>query len=374
MCGARMQGSRVAGAALLLWLLDVSLPPREGLRARAVAPLRHALWRSWRRYHRRVHPRGAAGRAAPRAARRARCAVRARAARASRARSPPALTRQQPAHDMRLSHSFSIVGETQLDPAGVYVYAAHPHGVFPMCVARRARQSAKQHARACATDSCTLTQPSPRARRAQWLCLPASCDAAADATDAAVLRALGPTSLRGAVASCLLRLPLLRHLLTAAGLVPASAAMVRRLLHARTSVVLIPGGIAEIFVSRPHEEVLVLRSRKGFARAALEAGVPLVPVYCFGNTGVFRVAPTPPALARLSRRLRVGIFSFWGRWGLPLPHRCRLRVAVGPPVVPRPGESVDSLHARYCEALRALFDRHKASMGPDWAAKQLTIT
>ncbi len=246
-----------------------------------------------------------------------------------------------------LPRSYEIVSEEALDPEGTYVYAAHPHGVFPM---------------------------------AQWLSMPASCAPraharnASDTVDAAILRAL-PTRMRGAAADALLRLPLLRHLLSAAGLAPAGRAALAALLAARTSVVIVPGGIAEIFEARPDEEVLVLRSRKGFVRAALAAGVPLVPIYCFGNTACFRVRPPPAAVRALSRRARVGLLIlFWGRARVPVPFRTKLLVAVGPPLAPRPGEGVEALHARYCAALRALFDRHKARLGPDWAAKTLRIT
>jgi 2-acylglycerol O-acyltransferase 2 len=204
--------------------------------------------------------------------------------------------------------------------------------------------------------------------------VPTSCDASSDATDAAILMAL-PPPMRGAVASCLLHLPLLRHLMAAAGMVPASRHVIHSLLSAGASVVIIPGGIAEIFVSSPHEEVLVLRQRKGFARAALEAGrLPIVPIYCFGNTAAFHVRGPPQPVCALSRRARVGLLAFWGRWGLPLPFRTKLLVVVGAPVVPAPGEDADALHARYCDALTALFDAHKGRLGPEWAAKTLKIT
>jgi 2-acylglycerol O-acyltransferase 2 len=224
-----------------------------------------------------------------------------------------------------------------------------------------------RHARALHSTDASL-------RRGQWLSVPTSCDASADAVDAAILAAL-PGDMRGAVATCLLHLPLLRHLMAWAGMVPANRDVIAALLRAGTSVVIIPGGIAEIFVSRTDDEVLVLRQRKGFARAALAAGgLPIVPIYCFGNTGVFHVAPPPAPVAALSRRARVGLLAFWGRWGLPLPYRHKLLVVVGRPVRPAPGEDADALHARYCEELTRLFDEHKGRLGPDWAAKTLRIT
>ena len=234
---------------------------------------------------------------------------------------------------------FEILSEAPLDPSATYVYGAHPHGVFPL---------------------------------GQWLSVPYSCDPDADATDAAVLAAL-PTRMRGGVASVLLHVPMLRHLMAWVGMAPAAKDTVRRLLGRGISVVLIPGGIAEIFHSSPDVEVVLLRKRLGFVRAAVAAGVPLVPIYCFGNTAAFHCARLPERLAAASRALRVSLVCFWGRAGLPLPFRTKLLVVVGAPLTLRPGESAEELHARYIEALTALFDRHKARMGPDWAATQLHV-
>lgn len=51
---------------------------------------------------------------------------------------------------------------------------------------------------------------------------------------------------------------------------------------------LVPGGIAEMFLWEEHREVIKIRDRKGFVRIAVEQGVPLVPVYHFGNSRLFR--------------------------------------------------------------------------------------
>ena len=234
---------------------------------------------------------------------------------------------------------FEILSEAPLDPSATYVYGAHPHGVFPL---------------------------------GQWLSVPYSCDPDADATAAAVLAAL-PTRMRGGVASVLLHVPMLRHLMAWVGMAPAAKDTVRRLLGRGISVVLIPGGIAEIFHSSPDVEVVLLRKRLGFVRAAVAAGVPLVPIYCFGNTAAFHCARLPERLAAASRARRGSLVCVWGRAGLPRPCRTKLRVGVGAPLTLRPGESAEELHARYIEALTGLFDRHKARMGPQWAAKQLQV-
>lgn len=148
-----------------------------------------------------------------------------------------------------------------------------------------------------------------------------------------------------------------------------------------------------MYESRTDVEVLVLLHRKGFVRLAMEAGACLVPIYCFGNTSAFKVRrvwwgtsglylflfpllifparPPPPAVKDLARKARVSLPSFWGRYGLPIPFRVKILVAVGAPLVAAPGETIDSFHERYCDALRGLFERHKAAAGPEWVDKKL---
>jgi hypothetical protein len=282
-------GSRVAAALLAVWLAEVLRPPRAGRTwPAAIRPLRWLLWHTWRRYH-----------------------------------------------------SYSLHAEVPLDPRGVYIFASHPHGLFPV---------------------------------AQWLTLPLTCSCAR--APSAAERAVAATfcmPLRGAMASVLLHVPLVRHVFRWVGNVPASRGVLEALLRGGTSVVLVPGGIAEGFLSSFDEERVVLSERKGFVRLALAAGVPLVPIYCFGNTRCFRVRAPPPAVRKLLRRLRITMELFWGRAFLPLPFRARITVVVGTPLHAARGESVDSLHARYCVALRALFDKHKRCAGPEWADKQLHI-
>ena len=300
---------KLAVFALLLWCYEVAAPPRDALWPYAITLLRYPLW----------------------------CAAPSRA-RQRRHTSHAAPSRR---HTWRQFFRYELISESSLDPHGLYVFASHPHGVFPM---------------------------------AQWLTIPLSCDPDATTGADAAIRAAFPMPLRGAAASVLLRLPLLRHVLQWAGIVPASGDVMRELLRHGTSVVLVPGGIAEIYVSDPHSEALVLQRRMGFVRLAAETGAHLVPIYCFGNSGCFRVRPPPPRFASACRRARVGLQAFWGRWHLPLPFRVKILVVVGTPLQPQQGESVESLHGRYTQAVVELFDRHKGRMGPDWAAKTLHIT
>ena len=65
-------------------------------------------------------------------------------------------------------------------------------------------------------------------------------------------------------------------------------------------------------------------THKGFCRVAIDTGVPVVPIYCLGNTALFNVV----GLKRLSRRFRVGLQLFWGRAFLPLPRQSKIVVVV----------------------------------------------
>ena len=108
--------------------------------------------------------------------------------------------------------------------------------------------------------------------------------------------------MRPVTADAALKMPVFRHLLGWVGAVGASKQSMLRTLRNGDSLCLIPGGIAEMFLSRPGQknthsalvlrrfhrihhtgqDTVLLNNRKGFVRLALEAGVDLVPTYCFG--------------------------------------------------------------------------------------------
>jgi hypothetical protein len=123
--------------------------------------------------------------------------------------------------------------------------------------------------------------------------------------------------IKSAVASALLYAPIIKHVVGLFGLCDASKASLKKELK-RQSVVLYVGGIAELFLSSPTEEKLYLKRRKGFIKLALTEGVDVVPIYCFGNTSILTVVQTG-LLAALSRKLKISLVSFFGKWGLPIP-------------------------------------------------------
>ena len=73
--------------------------------------------------------------------------------------------------------------------------------------------------------------------------------------------------------------PILKHVLGIFSLVSASRSSLRQVLgRERRSVVLYPGGIAELFASDPDEEILYARKRRGHIKMALTSGADILPV------------------------------------------------------------------------------------------------
>lgn len=182
-----------------------------------------------------------------------------------------------------------------------------------------------------------------------------------------------PAPMEGLVATVLMRVPLYKHIFAWMGCVPADKPKLMTLLSAGTNVGVIVEGVAGIFHgATPKHERVYLRNRKGFVKAALQAGAPLVPVYHLGASQLLSFGGT----ASLSRRLRASVCVYWGTWGLPLPRRHDIISLVGRPIPvakcadPSPAQ-VDALHARFCAELVALFDAHKHLLG--WEHKTLEV-
>lgn len=175
-----------------------------------------------------------------------------------------------------------------------------------------------------------------------------------------------PSACRCALsAGVLFRLPFIRELCLLFGQVDASRPVAKRCLEQGSSISVVVGGEREQLLSqRGEKEELVLKKRQGFVRLALEYGVPLVPVYVFGESQLF-------LQSRLFLRSRLWLQQALGI-ALVMPLKpylsSPLRLVVGPPLEiprrPQPSqEEVDEHHARYINALEDLFERNKGRCG-----------
>lgn len=183
-----------------------------------------------------------------------------------------------------------------------------------------------------------------------------------------------------AVASVLLKTPILKNVMGIYGLTPASGSNMKRVFQKgvgiKGCIVLYIGGIAELFKTCPTEERLYLKNRKGFIKIALREGVDIVPVYLFGNTSVLNVLKNS-FLENASRKMQMSVTYFWGKWFLPIPRDDKLLYVRGKPLglpfIPEPtDDDVNKWHGKYCEEVTRLFEMNKERL-PAYKHKKLFI-
>merc|ERR1719382_350348 len=84
----------------------------------------------------------------------------------------------------------------------------------------------------------------------------------------------------------------------------------------------VPDGIAGIFNSKPGEDMLFIGRKRGMMRICLEEGAFIMGGWFAGTSEHFRILKDPLGIMEwVSRKTKVSIFFFLGRWGLPVPRR-----------------------------------------------------
>jgi len=162
---------------------------------------------------------------------------------------------------------------------------------------------------------------------------------------------------------------------------PLSRASTRAFLASRTglSVAIFLGGAAESYLTDVRNADLVLRRRLGFIRLALEHGVPVVPVYTFGENdlGVRAIPGNFGVVSRLwMRTTGIALPFLW-----PSRRSGPVVTVIGQPVQLRAGAGggsytaadVEQLHKMYVDALNALYERHVGAYGSPEAPARLSF-
>ncbi len=190
---------------------------------------------------------------------------------------------------------------------------------------------------------------------------------------------------RPVVATATKLFPVVRTFIAWMGGVDASRSAVSSALsQANSRLGISPGGIAEMFETypkpgfHPNDEAALLRHRNGVFKLALQHNLPIVPVYCFGATKMFRRVQLPHFVETLSRALKISICLLFGKLGLPIPYRQRLMYVIGNSIWPATKSNlteeqldklVQRMHIAFCNEIKRIFDRNKGHYG--WENKTL---
>jgi len=143
---------------------------------------------------------------------------------------------------------------------------------------------------------------------------------------------------------------------------PSSVEQCVKTVQAGNLVAISPGGVREAQFS-DHSYPLMWGNRAGFAKVALRAKCPVVPMYTRNVREAFRVMSFPAWLwAALYQRFRLPFAPIYG--GFPV----KLVTYLGPAIHPEEGESPEALAARVRAGVEALIARHQRLPGNILAA------
>lgn len=131
------------------------------------------------------------------------------------------------------------------------------------------------------------------------------------------------------------KLPVLAATLDWVNAIPGTPEAAVACLRAGELVVVYPGGILDSYKHARDRHKLKWRDRAGFARVALRAGAPIVPVAACGVDDMYRVIGRDPLLGRI-------FFGDWrynwpialGRWGTLVPRPAKVTLHALAPVLP----------------------------------------
>jgi len=219
-----------------------------------------------------------------------------------------------------------------LMPSQQYIFALHPHGALPVSAIMQ-----------YASSKWDAEVPIPREQT------------------------------RLLVAGFCFVMPGLRELYLGGGFVDASKFSAEVCLDAGRSLLVFPGGASEAMWCGPKEDSLVLKSRRGFIRLALQRGLPVVPCYTFGETDVLcPPGPVPGSALWSFQRAMQKVVGLNVDPGMPLLPRKDVPVStvIGTPVMlptlPDPTtEVVDHWLQVYMHALQTLHTKYEHCCNPE---------
>ncbi|HRI66021.1 MAG TPA: lysophospholipid acyltransferase family protein [Polyangium sp.] len=107
------------------------------------------------------------------------------------------------------------------------------------------------------------------------------------------------------------RIPVVKQFLTSFGAIPGQPDDAIELLRAKYKVIVYPGGIDDSFKLSSQAYTLQWNKRAGFARVAMRAQVPIIPVAATGIDELFQLEERESLLGRM--------FAGSSRYDIPIP-------------------------------------------------------
>lgn len=138
------------------------------------------------------------------------------------------------------------------------------------------------------------------------------------------------------------------------------------------AVALIVGGFREVGYTYPNRYRCVLKTRKGFARIALQTGAALVPALSFGENNYFDVIDVSKSkfFQWFTKDTKNHLPLCNGRGFLQynfgiIPRRHAITTVIGAPIhferLPNPtDDEVNAAHQLFCTQINELFEAHKS--------------
>jgi len=177
--------------------------------------------------------------------------------------------------------------------------------------------------------------------------------------------------------------PVMRDVLQWFGVCDVSKDSISNMLGMNRNIQIVCGGQTEMFESRSWDtDIRVVRKRRtGIFKIAIQNGLGIVPMYSFGETQLFDNVYMPSIQTWFKNHLGFPFpFLMLGKFGLPIPRRVPVTLAMDAPVFPvkknpTPSkEEISEFQTRYFAVLEKLFDKFKDQNGHedfklDWIDK-----
>jgi len=146
----------------------------------------------------------------------------------------------------------------------------------------------------------------------------------------------------------------------AVGGVSADPKVALELLKSGTLVGVAPGGVREAISGQENNYKVVWGKRNGFAKLAIEAGVPIIPGFTENVEGLYK-SPLAghPFFQNLYEKTRLPLVPIIGIGALPFP--VKLTTWLGQPIRPKAGETPEKLVERTRQAIENLIENHQRS-------------